>query len=276
MSLAAFQPRLPPARSLARGVAGVAMRFARRRPLEVSLFGGLSALLAVAYVVSAAAPNLDRAPPAPPPAPAWVEVQRPLPIYGYAAPEFARASRAYAMRRHTEGGREDALTIGSFADGGPFMRIVVHRVGGEGAPAQTFFLESARRAAEAGLALDSLGQPRALPTRFGEAEWAEARLAAPGQASARAGCSAFRIAPDEPSLRIFGLACAPEGAIFTKAQMSCLIGGLDLSAAGDDDVLQKFFVRAELARDKACANPHTKAAAAKTPARAKPARAAQR
>ena len=269
MTLIALHPGGPEIARLASTIAAAAGRAARRHRLEVALFSGLGAMLGVIYLVLAIAPPAERTAAAPAPAPAWVETAKPLPVYSFAAPEFAHAVASYGMRRHsTGGGREDVLTFGVFTGADAYLRIVVHRVGGEGAPNQTLFVESARRAAEAGLALDGLGRATAVLTRFGQAEWAEARIAAPGQAAAREGCAVFRFAADEPALQVFGAACGPDGVAFTRRQMACLIGGLDLAAASDDDELQRYFARSELARDAACSGPRPHAAAA--PTRPKP------
>ena len=277
MTLAAFQSRAPEPGRLARRLSAAAMRIARRHPLETSLFAGLGTMLASAYLVFALLPPLERAAVPAPAVAAWIDVPKPLPMFSFSAPEFGKAAAAYAMRRHsTGGGREDALTFGNFGEPGAYLRIVVHQIGAEGAGSSTLFVEGARRAAEAGLALDSLGAPTALQTRFGQAELAGAKLAAPGQAAAREGCSLFRFSADDPAIRVSGLVCGPEGVAYTRRQAACLIGGLDLAAASEDDALQKFFARSELARDAACANPRARASAqpAKSPARQKPVRAA--
>lgn len=272
MSLAVFDPRAPRAFSPRAWLSAAAARTARRYALEIALFSGLSVMLAGTYLLFALADEPER--PAATPAPVaatWVDVNRPLPMFSFAAPEFARAPLAYRMRRHTAGGgREDALTLGAFADNAAWLRIVVHQVGGEGAPRQTLFVETARRAAEAGVALDSLSASSELATRFGPVEWAEAKLAVPGQAGARQGCSVFRFAANPPAVAFFGLACAPAGAVFSRRQMSCLVGGLDLAAASEDADLQKFFARSELARDEACTNSRARAAAAAAAAKQPP------
>jgi hypothetical protein len=269
MALIAFDPRAPEvgrmvaaagrsvghAAIMVASVAGeAALRVMRRNRLVVSLVGGLGTALGLGALLVSFNQPVQRETVAPAPAPTWVEVVRPLPMFAFDAPEFARAPSAFAMRRHsTGGGREDILTFGSFAGPDPYLRIVVHQVGGEGAAHQTLFVETARRAAEAGLALDGLGQSGALPTRFGAAEWAEARVAARGDVAPRSGCAIFRFASVEPQMRVSGLACGPGGAPFPRKQMSCLIGRLDLSAAGEDHELQRFFARSELARDASCA-----------------------
>lgn len=275
MSLAAFDPHAPETGSIRDWFAARLHALARRWALEISLFGGLCLMLAAAYAVFAVMPEAPERPQAaPPPVAAWIDVSRPLPMFSFVGPEFSRQTSTYAMRRHsTGGGREDAITLGQVSENGPYMRLIVHQVGAEGAPAQTLFLETARRAAEAGLALDSIGAPAILPTRFGPVEFAEAKIAAAGAGKAREGCAVFRFSADQPALRVAGLACGPGGVAFPRRQMSCLIGGLDLTAASEDPDLQKFFARSELARDEACSNPRTRAAAAK-PAQAPPAQAA--
>lgn len=267
MSLAAFDPHAPDPHAPQTGairdwLATRLHALARRWALEISLFAGLALMLSSAYVVFALTP--ERPQPAPVPVAVWVDVSRPLPMFAFAAPEFSRQTSTYAMRRHSAGGgREDTITLGQFAESGPYMRLVVHQVGAEGAPAQTLFLESVRRAADAGLALDSIAAPSILQTRFGPVEIADAKIALPGAAKARQGCAVFRFSADQPALRVSGLACGAAGAAFAHRQMSCLVGGLDLTAASDDPDLQKFFARSELARDEVCSNPRARAAAAK-------------
>lgn len=260
MSLAAFDPHAPEPGAIREWFAARLHALARRWALEISLFAGLALMLSSAYVIFALTPE---APERPQPAPAavWIDVNRPLPMFSFAAPEFSRQTSTYSMRRHSAGGgREDAITLGQFAESGPYMRLVVHQVGAEGAPAQTLFLESVRRAADAGLALDTLGAPSILQTRFGPVEVADAKIAVPDAATSREGCTVFRFSADRPTLRVSGLACGAGGAAFPRRQMSCLIGGLDLTAASEDPDLQKLFARSELARDEACSNPRARAA----------------
>ena len=67
-----------------------------------------------------------------------------------------------------------------------------------------------------------------------------------------------------------GLACGPAGQPYNRSQLSCLVGRLDLAAAGGDDELQKFFARSELARDTACP-PRAKNGAQAAMAKSRPA-----
>lgn len=280
MSHIAFEPRLPdlgPARERVLTaiftLAFRALRFARRRRLEVSLVGGLVVFLLAATLVA----SIESAAPAPEPvkpAPVgvWMDVTKPLAMFAFESQEFAPAPAAFSMRRHTTGGgREDILSFGNFADEGPWLRLTIHQVGEEGAPDQSLFVETARRAGEAGLALVSLSNSDALPTRFGVAEWADAKLSSPADVIRRENCAAFRFAETRPALRVSGLACGPAGQPYNRAQMSCLVGRLDLAAAGGDDELQKFFARSELARDAACPSSRGRNAGPPAPARARPA-----
>ncbi len=278
MSLIAFEPRLPDLGSMReRALTAVfsaafrTLRVARRRRLEVSLVGGLIGVLLVATLLSA----LEDSAPAPEPAkPApvgtWMDVTRPFAMFAYESQEFAPAPVAYAMRRHTTGGgREDILSAGNFAGDGAWLRLTVHQVGEEGAADKSLFVEIARRAGEAGLALDNLSNAAPLPTRFGVAEWADAKLAS-SDGARRENCVAFRFGETKPALRVSGLACGPAAQPYNRSKLSCLVGRLDLAAAGGDDELQKFFARSELARDAACPSRGRNAGPA-APAKAKPA-----
>ncbi len=279
MSLIAFEPRLPDLGSVRERVLAAVftltyrvLRIARRRRLEVSLVGGLVGVLAVATMISALDEVPAPEPAKPAPAGVWMDVSKPLAMFSFDSQEFAPAPASYAMRRHTTGGgREDILAFGNFAGEGAWLRLVVHQIGEEGAPDQSLFVETARRASEGGLALNNLSNPDALPTRFGVAEWADARLSAPADGARRENCAAFRFAETTPAMRVSGLACGPAGKPWNRAQLSCLVGRLDLAAAGGDDALQKFFARSELARDAACPPGRARNAGPAAPPKAKPA-----
>lgn len=256
MSLANVLGPRPPvfavaARDLRRAIHMLAdgVRFVARRPaLAGATTTGL--ILAALLMTGAGRAPVAEAPAAPPP-PRWIDISRPLPMYGLEAPEFARAAFAYAVRRKSdESAREDFLAFGAFSDRQPWLRLSARR-GAADAGAALFFVEAARRAAEAGLALDRLGQPAPLKTRFGDGEFAEARLVTAGGAS-REGCLAFSVAANGPALRVTGLVCGPDGAAFDRRRLACLIGRLDLLGAGDDLELKAFFAEAELRRDPSC------------------------
>ena len=279
MSHIAFEPRLPDfvsARDRALAafftLAYRLLRLARRRRLEVALVGGLTGVLAAAALIFAVEEPAAPEPAKPAPVGGWLDVSRPLAMFSFDSQEFAPAPVSYAMRRHTTGGgREDILTSGDFAGDGPFLRLVIHQVGEEGAADQSLFVEAARRASAAGLALDNLSNPAALPTRFGVAEWADARLSVPADGAARENCAVFRFGETRPALRVSGLACGPAGKPYNRSQMSCLVGRLDLAAAGGDSDLQKFFARSELARDAACPPGRSRTPGHAAPAKARPA-----
>ncbi len=225
------------------------VRFVVRRP---ALAGATVSALVFSALLMSGAERLAvaEAPPAPAPA-RWIDISRPLPMYGFEAPELARTALSYAVRRKSDdSAREDVLTFGAFADKQAFVRLTVRR-GAPEAGATFFFVEAARRAAEAGLALDRLGQPAALKTRFGDGEFAEAKLAT-ATGESREGCQAFAVASGNPELRIAGLACGPDGKSFERRRLACLVGRLDLLGAGDDLDLKAFFAQAELRRDPSC------------------------
>lgn len=182
--------------------------------------------------------------------PAWVDIARPFQFFALPAPELSRLPRAYEARRHRDGGgREDILSFGAFDGSGLYIRMIVHRLGGEPAAPASFFVDLARRGAAAGLAVERAGAPSLLPTRFGPAEVGDMALS-----SARAdnvACLAFRFAIGAGVAQAAGFACggdkAPE-----RSSLACLIDRLDLVAASDDADLRKAFAASELRRDPAC------------------------
>lgn len=182
----------------------------------------------------------------------WIVSAHPLAVYALQSPEFARAPVSYALRRRSDGSaREDVLTFGAFGAARPFLQIAVRR--GHDAPNATFFVETARRAADTGLSVEKLNAVSALATRFGEGEYAEVWLSGADGAPARAGCQAFVVRARPEPLKISGLACGPDGLGFDQRRLACLIGRLDLLGAGDDEALKDIFAQAELRRDPSCA-----------------------
>jgi hypothetical protein len=172
------------------------------------------------------------------PAPLWQPIVGPprfvLPVAGLEA-----LVREHAARRHVDGTREDVLTLGTFETGGPHLRLVVRT----GAPATqaSLFLELARHAAGAGIAVVRTGQPGSFASKLGAGETAEAVLAGATERP----CSAFRIA--EPGLRLLGWACD-----LPEAAHTCIIDGLALAEPREDPERVRF-AEAERLRDPACA-----------------------
>lgn len=198
----------------------------------------------------------------------WIDIARPFQFFALPAPELARLPRAYEARRHrTGGGREDVLTFGAFDPTTAYVRLTVHRLGGEPGAPNSFFVDLARRGAEAGLAVTRSSAPSVMSSRFGPVEAGEMVLS-----SARAdnvGCLAFRFAIGDGAAQASGFACGGERSM-ERASLACLIDRLDLMAASEDALLRKAFAASELRRDPAC-GPKGSAARAKPAALETPA-----
>jgi hypothetical protein len=176
--------------------------------------------------------------------------------FDLSAPEFAREKKVYATRQLDQGaGREDSLTLGQFAQGGPFMRLDIRQTAGEKLGNSDFFLDITQHATQSGLSVPRIGQPGPLASRFGAFEAADIRLsqlAADGPASER-GCLAMRLIDARLSLEIAGFACGSAAKPIDRSAMGCIIDRLDYLSNGVNKALDQFFLNAELERGKGCA-----------------------
>ena len=256
----AFVTREPPApkvrvRSLRRGgAAGLAALL------------GLSGLALAELPWRAPAPTATAAPrpnvlqseapqPKPPsPGPVWSEVANPFTAYDLAGGPYARLPLAYAARRdHAGEAREDVLTYGAAVPGAAFLRVAFRRHGLGEVVATSVFVDAARLAAGAGLAVTRSGLGIRLDTRFGPFDVAGVAVEQGGRA---AQCQAFRLADPAaaPVLAITGLACGTAEHPIDTVTLACTIDRLDLVSAGDDEALRAIFVAAERRRRDGCAN----------------------
>jgi hypothetical protein len=209
--------------------------------------------------------------------PAWQPIGNPSPIYALDAPAFKGLPAGFEARRHASGAREDALTYGAFDNAAEaHARLVVQEGDGAQRP-HSFFVDLARGAAGAGLAVMRNAQPMALPTKFGTAESAEVVLSAASDRS----CQALRLAYAGAEFHVLGWVCGAGGRTVTQRELTCLIDRLALTAAADDAQLKALFAHAETQRQAVCAPPpaapvRKAAAPARAPKRAhKPARPAE-
>jgi hypothetical protein len=185
------------------------------------------------------------------PAPAWIQINRPIELYALEAPEITRLSRSYEAHRHlTGGGRQDILTFGAPNPDSAYVRLVVYRLGEEEAANTPFFVELARRAADGGLAITKSQAPAPLTTRFGEAEVADIAMAA--AESTAMPCLGFRVEAKGLAWHMTGFACGGRNPL-PRPALQCLFDRLDLLSAGEDTALAKFFADTELRRNAACA-----------------------
>ncbi|MBV9246766.1 MAG: hypothetical protein JO366_18360 [Methylobacteriaceae bacterium] len=228
----------------------------RRRRLtgaRIAFAGGASLALAMLVALLHAGVDEDGMGPAPGPTDplAWVDVARPDRLFAFSAPDLDRLAAAYEVRRQPAGdGREDLLTFGTPENPTPYTRLVVQRGSRRDGAEVPLFVELARRAAEAGLAIARAGQPQQVATRFGPFEAAEVSVAA---AAGSRPCLGFAFVSADPDIRIAGLSCG-RGSALPVSGLSCLIDGLEL-VASDDHRLEDFFADAERRRDGACPHP---------------------
>lgn len=236
---------------VARRLAGHVVRTSISLAVRASV--SLAVLVAAAVVVALVISHLPSAPPSPPAPPpaAWREIVKPVRIYNLEAPLLRGAALDYTARRHTFGGREDVLTLGTLDGDKPALRLRIFRRADE-APLQVpLFAALAHEAAQVGLAIGRSGLPDLLPTRFGRFEIADVSLAR--KEGAAAPCDGFRLILDKPALTITGLACGHRGAALSQADVGCLIERLDVASARDDRDLVDFFAGSELRRNAVCA-----------------------
>jgi len=176
--------------------------------------------------------------------------------FDMSAPEFAKEKKAYATRQFDQGaGREDSLTLGQFAQGGPFMRLDIRQTAGEKLGNSDFFLDITQHVTQTGLSVARIGQPGPLASRFGAFETADIRLSRPasdGPASER-GCLAMRLVDARLSLEIAGFACGSAAKPIDRSAMGCILDRLDYLSNGENKALDQFFLNAELERGKGCA-----------------------
>ena len=113
-----------------------------------------------------------------------------------------------------------------------------------------FFVDVARRAAEAGLAVGRSALPQRFGSRFGAIDMAGVALE---RGPLNLACQAFRIADSGPVLTITGLYCPSPGKTAEPGNVVCLLDRLALAGGGEDAALRQIFVAAELKREQYCA-----------------------
>jgi hypothetical protein len=221
------------------------------------LIGAAPVAVLLAYAVAGLRPDVDPQPeamilaappsePAGPVKPTWAPISRPIHLFALDAPEILGSLTFYeARRRNLDGGRDDILTFGSFDGPLAFMQLSIFRAQQEAIPISSFFLDIARIAADAGLAVGHSTVPAPLNTRFGPFDVADVAL---GQANTPTNCLGFRFFAGLPRLRIAGLYCGTATHPADRSALRCLINRLDLVSAGEDSALRDWFVAAERGR----------------------------
>ena len=179
----------------------------------------------------------------------------PFSAFDLNAPEFANEKKTIAVRDGDEGvGRVDALTLGQFAMGVPFLRLDIHQDISEKEADSDFFLDMTRHASLLGLNAAKISQPAAISTRFGEFEVADIRLTQPaseGVAASERACLVARMIKEAPSLEITAIACGAANQKIDRPALGCLFDRLEFKA-GEKTDLNEYFAAAETERGKAC------------------------
>lgn len=243
---AAMAPKPEPAPSRARALLEIP---------AVRKAGGVCAAL-IGLWLGYAAPRSDPKVQTPhaEPAGAWLDIVKPFQLYEVSSPEFASAFGVYEAQHNLEGGgRRDVLSLGALDQNEPYLRVAFYRLGTESAPQPSLFVEMARRASGAGLAVDRVSAPSLLTTRFGSFETADLTVsrADPNAAQTRT-CVGFKLSEENPRFRMSGFACGEIGRPTDRSAVACLIDRFDLVAAGEDQALRAFFARAEQGRRPEC------------------------
>jgi hypothetical protein len=180
------------------------------------------------------------------PAPAWQAIANPRPHYAIDLPELKALSQAHEARRHANGGREDKLVYGVFESDRPYLRIALFRGPREADRPASFFLDLARRAGEAGLAVVRSERAATLETKLGLLEAAEIVLSD----SVERRCLAFRLQHAEIGFSAHGWRCPAE--THEHAIPACLIDRLAVLPAAEDAPLKILFAQAERRRNPIC------------------------
>lgn len=197
----------------------------------------------------------------------WLDIAKPYQLYILEAPELAKLPKLYEARRQNEGaGRLDSLTFGSFGSPGAWLVLGIRRFGAETSGEPGFFVDIARRAAQAGVAVSHSAVPAQIASRFGGMDHAAVVLERGG---IQARCLAFRSADTGPDFGLTGLYCAA-GKEPEAGNLVCLLDRLGLAVAGEDLALRKIFVSAELKREQFCAGGKYVVARAEEPEPAPP------
>jgi hypothetical protein len=179
------------------------------------------------------------------PAPAWKPLGRPTALYGV---EKSDSPAVFEARLHASGGQEDTITIGAFGDAG-YSRI--RFASGLTEPqGRSLFVETARRAADAGLSVIRDAPSRMLKTKFGALEAASMTLSGPMEQS----CHAFRFVDPTAEFSFHGWLCGGDARSVDDAQLSCFVDRITLMG-GDDLTLKAIFAEADAKPRTLCPPP---------------------
>lgn len=184
-------------------------------------------------------------------------VAPPRPVFALETPDHEAALHDAEAHRTVVGEREEVLRYGAFDQPAAYFHLHAD-ARQEIQPASTgFFIETARRASDAGLGVTRSAQPLLVRTKFGAAETAETVLAGAADRT----CLAFRLHRTDVGLRLAGWLCGGPSQPAEPAQLACAIDRLVVDSASGGAALTALFAEAERGREPACGKP---AAMAKT------------
>lgn len=167
----------------------------------------------------------------------WTQIPDAEPLYRMRSLELVDLPASYEAREHGRGGRLDLLSFGDFASAGLHLHLVVYRMGEEAPPPSTLFVDLARRGAESGVGVISLGNTLTQDTKFGIAEVAGAELSFGGRERA---CQVYRLnVADQTTLQLLGWTCDDEPV--TAPEIACFIDHLALTEVANDTALTRLF-----------------------------------
>jgi hypothetical protein len=180
-------------------------------------------------------------------------------LFAVETPENLGLPALYEARAAGDEAREDILTFGTHdANARPFARLAIQQASRREEAGSSFFVDLARLAANAGLAVTRSAPASGLPTKFGVADIGDVTLAG----SAERACLGLRFSHPETAFRLGAWLCGSRGQPPTRRQLACLVDGLSLRA--DDPALKALFADAERQRDRTCTPPARVAAATKS------------
>jgi hypothetical protein len=257
--------RARPLGSLAAAMMGVAaivvlaaaLLFTRSTPTQEAEISAAAPALAQSAPASTKSSSIDAEIFAPTPSGLSVVGKR-APVFDIDSIDLATEKKSHAVRDDGKGeGRQETLSVGAFEDGKLFLRFDFRRLAGEKLVNSDFYLDMARRAAQAGLAVKRIGPPSPISTRFGPFEAAEIRLSQTGEGgapsgAAERGCLAVRMSSVKAPVEIAGLACGAAAKPIDRRVMSCLLDRLRYVPSGEDKALERLFAGAEPERPQGC------------------------
>jgi hypothetical protein len=163
------------------------------------------------------------------------------------APEFGKDKKVSVEPAPQGGGRLETLSFGAFEANGLYLRLDILQPLGQKNGNSDFFLDMARHASQAGLAVSRIGQPVLLAARLGPFEAADIRLSLRGAdgAAIERGCTAVRHIDSKLSIEIAGLACGVAAKPLDRRVIGCLVDRLYYRPGGADQAMERAFAKTE-------------------------------